>query len=120
MRRECDYLLVRVAVLACVCGCSFSPRPLDPGANPDSDTTSIDAPDGAIVRAIEVVDGKVEGGPHVDFPVLISLLDNELKTVDAGGKVANASGFDIGFFGDSGISQRLAYEVERYDGAAGE
>ncbi len=36
-----------------------------------------------------------------------------------GGHVANANGYDIGFYADSGGTTKLKWEVERYDGTTG-
>jgi hypothetical protein len=115
---------VRRVVLFLVCaGCSFNPRTGEPITGDDDASVDVDVPDappGVAVRRIDITDGKVTGGPHADFPVLISLTDNDLRTVGNGGTVQNASGFDIGFFGDAGLTTRLAHEVERYDGASGD
>ena len=37
-----------------------------------------------------------------NFTVLVSVTDPALKTVANGGHVANANGYDIGFYADSG------------------
>ena len=54
-----------------------------------------------------------------NFTVLVSLTDPALKTIANGGHVANANGFDIGFYADSGGTIRLKWEVEKYDGTTG-
>src|SRR4029079_19487769 len=54
-----------------------------------------------------------------NFTVLVSLTDPALKTVANGGHVANANGFDIGFYADSGGTIKLKWEVEKYDGTTG-
>ena len=63
---------------------------------------------------------QVVGGPHTNFPVLISLTLADLKTVANGGDVQNASGFDIIFTSDQAGSTQLAHQIERYDGSTGE
>src|SRR5207244_12066018 len=54
-----------------------------------------------------------------NFTVLVSVTDPALKTVANGGHVANANGYDIGFYADSGGTTKLKWEVEKYDGTAG-
>lgn len=55
-----------------------------------------------------------------DFPVLVSLTHNDLKSVSNGGHVANNSGFDILFFSDSDLTSQLSHEIEKYDPVTGE
>ena len=54
-----------------------------------------------------------------NFTVLVSVTDPALKTVANGGHVANANGYDIGFYADSGGTIKLKWEVEKYDGTTG-
>ena len=54
-----------------------------------------------------------------NFTVLVSVTDPALKTVANGGHVVNANGYDIGFYADSGGTTKLKWEVEKYDGTAG-
>ena len=54
-----------------------------------------------------------------NFTVLVSLTDPALKTVANGGHVANANGYDIGFYADSGGTTKLKWQVEKYDGTTG-
>jgi hypothetical protein len=54
-----------------------------------------------------------------NFTVLVSVTDPALKTVANGGHVANANGYDIGFYADSGGNTKLKWEVEKYDGTIG-
>jgi biopolymer transport protein ExbB len=54
-----------------------------------------------------------------NFTALVSVTDPALKTVANGGHVANANGYDIGFYADSGGTTKLKWEVEKYDGTAG-
>jgi MSHA biogenesis protein MshQ len=61
----------------------------------------------------------VVGGPHADFPVLISLLDPNLRTLGNGGHVASANGYDIVFTASDGTTP-LDHEIERWNGATGE
>ena len=65
------------------------------------------------------IDGtQVQGGPHLDFPVLVSLVDPDLATVANGGGVQSAQGFDIAFRAADGTTV-LDWELERYDGTNG-
>jgi len=54
-----------------------------------------------------------------NFTVLVSVTDAALKTLANGGHVANANGYDIGFYSDSGGTTKLKWEVEKYDGTTG-
>src|SRR5262249_60089131 len=54
-----------------------------------------------------------------NFTVLVSVTDPALKTVANGGHVANANGYDIGFYADSGGTTKLKWEVEKYNGVTG-
>ena len=62
----------------------------------------------------------VVGGPHANFPVLISLVDGNLQT-----GVASPNGYDIVFRGEDAATCggpatcMLAHEIERWDGASG-
>ena len=71
-------------------------------------------------RTIDIVDANVAGGPHANFPILISETLVDLRTVGNGGKVRNAAGHDIVFASDPNGSVPLAHELERYDPAPGE
>ena len=55
----------------------------------------------------------------VDFPVLVSISDNSLKTIANGGHVCGSDGNDILFFKDIAEFTKLAWEIESYDGASG-
>ncbi|MEO6302456.1 MAG: DUF2341 domain-containing protein, partial [Bacteroidia bacterium] len=54
-----------------------------------------------------------------NFPVLVSLIDNDLKHTSTGGKVTNINGFDIVFTSSDG-STIISHQVERYDPVTGE
>jgi hypothetical protein len=58
-------------------------------------------------------------GTQSNFTVLVSVTDPALKTVANGGHVANANGYDIGFYSDSGGTTKLKWQVEKYDGTTG-
>lgn len=70
-------------------------------------------------RALDITDTQVVGGPHVDFPLLVSLAEPWLRDVAHGGEVARPDGFDLYFAADATGTQRLAHEVERYDPGTG-
>ena len=57
---------------------------------------------------------------QTDFPVLVSVTDADLKTVGNGGYVQNSSGYDVGFYADSGLTTKLDWETERYIATTGE
>jgi len=67
---------------------------------------------------ITIQGSQVQGGPHDDFPVLISLTDESLKTSGCG-FVTSDDGYDI-LFTNSSKSSQLAHEIEKYDKDAGE
>ncbi|MBL7919233.1 MAG: DUF2341 domain-containing protein, partial [Bacteroidia bacterium] len=55
----------------------------------------------------------------VDFPVLVSLIDNDLRHTSNGGKVTNINGFDIVFTAADG-STIINQQVEKYNPVTGE
>lgn len=61
----------------------------------------------------------VLGGPHIDFPVLISVVDLNLRSTGNGGHVESANGYDMVFTASDGTTP-LDHEIERWDGATGE
>jgi hypothetical protein len=109
-----------------VLGCGFgAPRgapgtDADPGGDgpPGMDATDGMPGDGMSpaprTRLIDITDAQVAGGPHVAFPLLVSLTESWLRSTSAGGDVASPSGFDIGFFADAAGAVRLAHEIEAY------
>ena len=70
-------------------------------------------------RTVTIDHTQCGSSDSTDFPVLVSIQDDTLKTAANGGHVANANGYDILFFSDSGETTLLTWEVEFYDGAAG-
>jgi hypothetical protein len=87
------------------------------GAVPDADAAF---PNGySYRRLIDLTDAQVSGGPHTNFPVLISLTLADLRTTGNGGKVTDAQGDDIIFTASDGTTQ-LAHEVETYVTTTGE
>ncbi|MBN1597500.1 MAG: LamG domain-containing protein, partial [Bacteroidales bacterium] len=68
-------------------------------------------------KTISVDETQVAGGTHNDFPVLISMQDNDLRHVSQGGHVENINGYDIivtygGF--------RLTHQIDSYDPTSGQ
>jgi len=55
-----------------------------------------------------------------NYPVLVNFTDANLATVANGGHVTSSSGFDIGFFSDTGANNKLNWEIERYTATTGE
>ena len=70
-------------------------------------------------RTVTIDHTQCGGSDSTDFPVLVSIQDDTLKTATHGGHVANANGYDIMFFSDSGETTLLNWEVEFYDGTTG-
>jgi hypothetical protein len=69
---------------------------------------------------ITIDSSKVSGTSDlINFPVLISLTDIDLKTTSNCGYIEDSDGYDI-IFSDSTQTIRLDHEIEKYDGAAGE
>jgi len=68
------------------------------------------------MKVITIQGSQVVGGPHIDFPVLVSHTDADLA--QSAGKVTSANGFDIIFADDSG--NQLDFQLEEYDGTTGQ
>ena len=58
-------------------------------------------------------------GSHINFPLLVSFKDQDLKHQSHGGRVQSIDGYDIIFTLDDCVT-KLDHQIERYDGAAGE
>jgi len=114
-------------------GCSFSAgefqRDAGSASGEDATDSSVVSEDGAIdaapptpfaTRAIDIVDAQVQGGPHVNFPLLVSISDPALRSIANGGDVASNVGLDIYFSADPAGTVRLAHDVERYREMTGE
>ena len=136
MRRAFVVGSVAAAVSIAASGCGFSGPSVGPsgdastGGDAGGDAAIADAPpDGRPpdspppppihTRRIDITGAQVTGGPHTDFPLLVSITAPWLRPTTAGGDVASASGFDLGFFADAAGTTRLAHEVEAYRGDAG-
>lgn len=71
-------------------------------------------------KQVTVLSTQVAGGtPLINFPMLISITDPDLRTTANGGQVESGNGFDIIFtLGD--CSTQLAHDLEHYDPTTGE
>lgn len=56
---------------------------------------------------------------QTNFPVVINVTDNRLRTIGNGGNVSNASGFDIRPYSDSGLSSPLTYQLVEHNASTG-
>jgi len=106
----------RVFLCPLIIGCSFEPGTSSGDASSRSDAANA-APH---TRLIDIADRLVIGGPHADFPMLVSLSAPWLRSSSLGGDIASAAGFDITFSSDRAGAQRLAHELEAYRSSAGE
>ncbi|MEQ8323202.1 MAG: DUF2341 domain-containing protein [Vicingaceae bacterium] len=72
----------------------------------------------AYSKSITIDHNNVSGGTVLkDFPLLVSVTDNDLRTVANGGNVENGNGFDIVFVDDNGVP--LAHQIEKYNATSG-
>ncbi len=69
-------------------------------------------------KSITIPVAQISGGPHVNFPVLVSVTDNDLRTIANGGFVENGSGWDIAFTEDHVTT--LNHQVESYNAITGQ
>jgi hypothetical protein len=69
-------------------------------------------------KPITIDHTKVSNTDQSNFPILVSLTDNSLKTVASGGKVQNSNGYDI-IFTTNDDATKLSHEIESYDGTNG-
>jgi len=69
-------------------------------------------------KALTIQGARVSGAPHASYPVLVSLVDPNLRTTASGGRVTSASGYDIVFMLQS-TGALLDHEIESYDGVTG-
>jgi hypothetical protein len=69
---------------------------------------------------ITIDSSKVSGTTDlINFPVLISLTNNSLKSTANCGYVQNSNGYDI-IFSNASQTTRLDHEIEKYDSASGQ
>ena len=93
-------------------------HPLRHPPTPTPTATPTPTPATACQRSMTIDHTKVPS-TQSNFTVLVSVTDPALKTVANGGHVANANGYDIGFYADSGGAIKLKWEVEQYNGTTG-
>lgn len=116
-RLESANMVPMRGLLFLLAACKYTaPDPLT-GDGPDGDgSPATDVlPLGDPVRVLDIVDDQVTGGPHADFPLLVTLTEPYLRDAANGGDVLRADGFDLYFSGDQAGTSRLAHEVENYD-----
>lgn len=71
-------------------------------------------------RSVTVGGAVVSSGPHTDFRMLVSGTYSYLATEANGGKVKNASGYDIGFYSNANCSTgKLAWKTISYNATTG-
>ena len=71
-------------------------------------------------KKITIDNTKVSGsGSHTNFPVLISLTNNDLRTTGNSGYVQSSNGYDIVFTSGNG-STTYSHEIEKYNASTGE
>jgi hypothetical protein len=122
---------MRSLALIVLGGCSFSAGEFRVDASTTGDDGAADASsvadDGAVdaapptpfrTRAIDLVDAQVQGGPHVNFPLVVAISDPTLRSLANGGDVA--TGLDLYFSSDPAGTQHLAHDVERYRSTTGD
>jgi biopolymer transport protein ExbB len=72
------------------------------------------------VKEMEIESSRVAGSSAlIDFPMLVSIIDPDLRTVANGGKVESSSGYDI-VFTLSDCSTLLDHQIEKYVPSTGE
>ena len=99
-----------------------TPTPPPPTPTPIATTTPTPTPTPGPATACQrsmTIDHTKVPSTQSNFTALVSLTDPALKTIANGGHVANANGYDIGFYADSGGTIKLKWEVEKYDGTTG-
>ena len=70
-------------------------------------------------RSVTIDYTKCGTSDSTDFPVLVSFTDLNFRTVANGGRVQNASGYDIAFYSDSARTTPLFWEIDQYDANSG-
>lgn len=71
-------------------------------------------------KEITIQSSQVSGGSDLpDFPLLISMVDNDLRLTSSGGHVSNINGYDI-IFTTSDCATILDHQIERYVSSTGE
>lgn len=71
------------------------------------------------VKEISIQESQIpDGASLTDFPFLVKLTDNDLRTVGNGGHVRNSNGYDIIFY-LNGCVTKLDHQLEDYDSVTG-
>lgn len=71
-------------------------------------------------KELEIQSSQVSGAsPLLDFTLLVSFIDPDLRHVSNGGNVENVNGYDIVFTQDDCLSN-LSHQIEKYDPLTGE
>lgn len=70
-------------------------------------------------RALTIDHTKCGSANSTDFTVLVAGTYSWLATVGNGGKVQNASGYDVAFFSDSALTTQLKHETVAYNATTG-
>lgn len=113
MRR--GILVGLVVIMSCGCANSI-PWAVGSGDDDDDVTPTPTAPPSAYRTSLTVESGRVSED-LVNFPLLVSLHNSELQSVNDGGHVLKPDGSDI-FFATPG-GQVLAHEIEEYEPTSG-
>jgi len=71
-------------------------------------------------RTITIDPTKVGGSDLVNYPLMVAGTFSYLAVVASGGKVTSASGYDIQFFSDSGLTTALKFERNVWVAATGQ
>jgi hypothetical protein len=71
-------------------------------------------------RAITIDHTKCGDSDLSNFPVLVAVTDDSLKSVTNGGQITVNTGLDIAAYADPALRKPLAYELEKYNPATGE
>lgn len=56
---------------------------------------------------------------QTNFPVLLNVTDNRLRTIANGGNVSNVNGFDVRPYSDSGLTSALTYQLVEHNASTG-
>ncbi len=71
-------------------------------------------------RVIVIDHTKVPNTDQINYPFLFNSTDPDLATLDNGGHVANANGYDIIFSSDPNGNTKLDFEIEQYNPVTGQ
>lgn len=70
-------------------------------------------------RSVTINHQKVGATDLTNFPVLVGGTLPWLRTTGNGGQVEDASGFDVGFYSDPQLTQKLDWQVDKYTATTG-